>query len=274
MSARVSKSSRPRDFFATHPVFTHEEFVAAHTAGGRSAHTSNALLAQHVAAGRLQRLRRGLYASVPPGVEASAHAPDPYLVATKLRPDAVVAYHAALAFHGRAYSVSRRHTYLTGERARPFRFRGEEYQPVQAAAALRERGDLGGGVLVRAHAGGEVRVTSLERSLVDVLDRPEHGGGWEEIWRSLQMIEYVDVAEVVRYARLLRSAVTAARVGFFLEAQREPWMIEDAELARLEELAPSQPRYFGAGREHGRLVARWNLIVPLEVLERRWEEGS
>jgi predicted transcriptional regulator of viral defense system len=262
MNARASKSSRPRDFFATHRVFTHEEFVAAHTAGGRSAHTSNALLAQHIAAGRLLRLRRGLYAPVPPGVEGSAHAPDPYLVATKLRADAVVAYHAALAFHGRAYSVWRRHTYLTRERARPFRFRGEEYQPVQAPAALREREDLAGGVLVRARAGGEVRVTSL--------DRPEHGGGWEEIWRSLEMIEYVDVAEVVRYARLLRSAVTAARVGFFLEVQRESWMIEDAELARLEELAPRQPRYLGAAREPGRLVARWNLIVPLEVLERRW----
>ena len=39
---------------------------------------------------------------------------------------------------------------------------------------------------LRPHAGGQVRVTSLERSLVDLLHSPEHGGGWEEIWRSLE----------------------------------------------------------------------------------------
>ncbi|MBI1382689.1 MAG: transcriptional regulator [Planctomycetaceae bacterium] len=274
MSPRESKLGRPADFFAAHPVFTHDDFVAAHTAGGRSEHTSNALLAQHVAAGRLLRVRRGLYAHVPAGADPNAHAPDPYLLTTKLRPDAVVAYHAAFAFHGRAYSVWRRHTFLTADRARPFRFRGQEYTPVQASAVLRQRPDLGGGIIIRAHAGGEVRVTTLERALVDVLDRPEHGGGWEEIWRSLGMIEYVDVAEVVRYTRLLGSAVTAARVGFVLEEWREPWMVEERALATLDRLAPAQPRYMDAKREGGRLALRWNLIVPQQVLERRWEEGA
>jgi predicted transcriptional regulator of viral defense system len=117
-------------------------------------------------------------------------------------------------------------------------------------------------------------VTTLEHALVDVLDRPELGGGWEEIWRSLEMIEYVDVAEVVRHTRLLGSAVTAARVGFFLEQHAEPWMVEKAHLARLAELAPARPRYMSAAREAGRLVPRWNLIVPLDVLERRWEERA
>jgi predicted transcriptional regulator of viral defense system len=274
MAARMRKSVRPADFFATHPVFTHSEFVAAHTAGGRSEHTSNALLAQHVAAGRLLRLRRGLYASIPPGVDPRRHNPDPYLVATKLRPDAVVAYHAALAFHGRAYSVWNRHAYLTAERVRPFRFHGQEYQAVQAPATVRGRHHLGGGVDLRPHAGGEVRVTTLERTLVDVLDRPDLGGGWEEIWRSLEMIEFVDVTELVRYARLLDSAVTAARVGFFLEQHRDAWMVDAHHLVQLEKLAPTQPRYMSAARDTGRLVPRWNLIVPLEVLERHWEERA
>jgi len=274
MVARERKSIQPRDYFAVHPVFTHEEFVEAHTATGRSSNTSNALLAQHLAAGRLVRVRRGLYSSVPPGVDPKSHAPDPYLVATKLRSDAVVAYHAALAFHGRVYTVRTQHEYLTADRARTLRFRGQTYRPVQLASALRARRDLGGGVVVRAHAGGEVRVTTLERSLVDVLDRPELGGGWEEIWRSLEMIEFVDVDEVVRYTRLLGSALTAARVGYFLEQQRERWMVEDAPLARLAKLAPSQPRYMGAKSVTGKLVPRWNLIVPHEVLERRWEDPA
>jgi hypothetical protein len=39
--------------------------------------------------------------------------------------------------------------------------------------------DLGGGVVERPHAGDVFRVTTVERSFVDVLDAPERRGGWE-----------------------------------------------------------------------------------------------
>ena len=56
---------RSNDFFHANPVFTHRAFVSAHTATGRSVHTSNALLRKHLASGRLVRVRRGIYAAVP-----------------------------------------------------------------------------------------------------------------------------------------------------------------------------------------------------------------
>jgi hypothetical protein len=37
--------------------------------------------------------------------DAATFTPDPYLVATSLAPDAVVARHAALQYRGRTYSV-------------------------------------------------------------------------------------------------------------------------------------------------------------------------
>ena len=69
--------------------------------------TSASVLKQHVAAGRLLHLRRGLHAVVPRDPDPASHPVDPYLVATQLADDAVVAYHAALQFHGKAYSVCR-----------------------------------------------------------------------------------------------------------------------------------------------------------------------
>jgi len=272
MAARVGKWLRTRDFFAVHPVFTHAEFVSAHTAGRRSEHTSNSLLAKHTARGRLLRVRRSLYAVVPEALDPREFAPDPYLVATRLRDDAVVACHAALAFHGRAYSQWRRVQYTTAGRPRPFFFRGLEFAAVQAPLAVRHLPDFGGGVLVRPHAGGEVRVTSLERCLVDLMHFPDQGGGWEEVWRSLEMVEFLDLDAVAQYARLLGSALTAARVGFFLEQHREEWMVEETHLTALERLAPDQPRYLDTRRESGKLMTRWNLVVPEHVLQRRWEE--
>jgi predicted transcriptional regulator of viral defense system len=166
---------RSIDFFEVHPIFGHAEFVVAHTAEGRSPSTSNNLLANHLASGHLVRIRRGLYATVPRGVEASATAVDPYLVASKLANDAIVAYHAAFQFFGKAYSIWRRFHYLTAKRARPFSFRSLEFVPVFEHSPLRSHPGRAEGVSEVRHAGGLVRVTTLERALVDLLDQPDKG---------------------------------------------------------------------------------------------------
>jgi predicted transcriptional regulator of viral defense system len=263
---------RAIDFFDTHPVFTHREFVSEYTAAGRSALTANTFLHRHLAAGRILRVRRGVYAVVARGEDPAKAAVDPYLVASALAGDATVAYHAALQFHGKAASISRRFHCLVRDRARPFSFRGAEFVPVRAAPRLLERKDLGGGILHEPHAGGRARVTTLERALVDVLAAPARGGGWEEIWRSLELVEFFDLDAVVDYARKLGSAIAAARTGFFLERHRGPLMVEEAHLEKLRKLGPREPRYFDARQRHGRFVPRWNLVVPEQILARAWEE--
>ena len=264
---------RSTDFFAEHPVFTHGEYLAARAGRGATRRTSDNLLGQHLAAGNIVRIRRGLYASVPRGVDPTQASVDPYLVATKVEPDAVVAFHAALQFHGKAYSLWNRFHYLTSKRAVRFAYRDLEFVPVRVPADLRALPEYGGGILERRHGGGVVRVTTLERTLADVLDAPDKAGGWEEVWRSLEMIEFFDLDAVFAYVDK-RSAMTAARVGFFLEQHREQMMVEEQHLERLAELSPAQPRYLDGRREEGKLISRWNIIVPERVLQRTWQEDG
>lgn len=264
---------KPTEFFQRHPVFRHGEFIEAHSGSGtRSTLTSQAALRQHVAAGNLIHVRRGVYAVVPRDIPAETASVDPYLLATKLTDDAVVAFHAALQFHGKAYSMWRRFHYLTRHRVRPFSFRDSEFVPVLAPVKLRSSPDLGGEVVERSYAGGTVRVTTLERALVDLLDQPSKGGGWEEVWRSLEMVEFFDLDAVTKYALRVDSALTVARVGFFLEQHRDALMVEGPYLEALRERAPSQAAYLDPARTPGRLVPGWNLVVPEEVLNRSWEE--
>lgn len=266
---------KPVDFFDKNPVFRHEDFIAAHSESGRRSRQSSAsTLKQHVAAGNLLHVRRGLYAAVPRSVAAESMQVDPYLVASNLSADAVVAYHAALQFHGKAYSDWRRFHFLTRKRLRTSFFRGQEFVPVRTPAAVRLLLDLDGGVTEKHHSGGRVRVTTLERTLVDVLNAPHRCGGWEEVWRSLELVEYFDLDAVTEYAAKLGSALTAARIGFFVEQHREQLMAEERHLDALRVLAPYQPRYLDARREPGKLVAGWNLVVPERVLQRTWAEVS
>lgn len=273
ITALDSKSLASAEFFDSAPVFTRAEFEAARAATARrSPRTTDSLLRRYVADERLVRVRGGVYAVVPRGADAAAAPVDPYLVATKLSPDATLGYHAALQFWGKAYSVWQRFHFLTESSTRAFSFRGLEFVPVKVPIPLRGLPAAALQVTEQRHGGGTVRVTTLERTLVDVLDAPANAGGWEEIWRSLEMIEFFDLDAVILYTSKLGSALTAARVGFFLDQHRETLMVEESHLERLRKLRPRQPRYLDARRKPGKLVAPWNLIVPEEILGRTWEE--
>lgn len=116
-------------------------------------------------------------------------------------------------------------------------------------------------------------MTTLERTLVDVLDRPDLAGGLEEAWRSLAGVPLFDLEAVLDYVRLRGQATLAAKVGFFLEQRKDALGVRDEALARLRRLRPRQPHYLDR-RLGGRLAPGWNLIVPTTILARAWEAAA
>ena len=261
-------------FFATHAVFTVDD-VTLYLAerGSTNQNTRKSLLTYYRSRGRIISIRRGLYATVPLGHDPETYAVDPYLVAAKLADDAVLAYHTALDYHGKAYSSYRRLTYTSQTRAQTTEFQRHEYVQVPVPHALRDAQEAMFGVDSHHRDGVEVRVTGFERTFVDVLDKPDLTGSWEEVWRSLESIEFLDLDQVVRYVELLGNSTTAAKVGFFLEQHGEAFMIEDDTLNALRSLGPSQPHYLMRSVRSGcKLVSGWNLLVPEEILSHSWDE--
>jgi len=152
---------------------------------------------------------------------------DPYLLAGKITDDAILGYHTSLEAHGRAYSIFRRFTYLTKRSlGRSFQLQGTTYQGVSHPKVLRSTGREDLFVEVQDRSGLDIKVTNLERSMVDVLDRANLSGSWEEIWRSLESIEFLDLDKIVEYVTALENATTAAKVGFYPEkpALYGPWL--------------------------------------------------
>ena len=261
-------------FFRRHPVFTGEE-LATHlsSSGDTGARTQESLIAYHTKAGHLVRVRRGLFAVIPPGADADTHSVDPYLVAAKLTKDSVLSHHTALEFHGRAYSMWRQVTYSASRPLEKLTFRSHVFQGTRFPEALRRLGMEHFDVLSRDRSGLSVRVTSLERTLVDVLDRPHQSGGWEEVWRSLESVEFFNLDKVVEYTLLLNNATTASKVGFFLDQHREELMVEEWHLQPLLKMRPRQVHYLDRNRRGpGSLSADWNLVIPVEVAGRAWAE--
>jgi len=220
--------------------------------------------------GRIVSLERGLYATVRPGEDPGAVTPDPYLVGAALRPDGVFGYHSALTLLGVGHSDWSVVTLLSSRRRRPLELRSArvEILPHPAALVRKEATDLGVRSLGYLHA--TVRVTGRERTLVDGFRQPRLVGGLEELVTSAAGFASLDLEllDSVLHAYDLRTLFAA--VGWFLETYQQHFYVPDDFLLRLESRRPASPQYLPRGgrtqMHGGRLVRRWNLILPEVVL--------
>src|SRR5660398_271383 len=243
------------EFLSEHAVFTVDEldrFLSARGSG--KPNTRKSLLTYYREQGRIIPVRRGLYATVPLGGEPASSPVDPYLVAAKMTADAIIAYHTALEFYGKAYSVYTRLSYVSTRKSLPLKFQSHEFRRTPVPYPLRVKSEEMFGVTSHRRSGVGIRVTNLETTFVDMLDRPDLTGSWEEIWRSLEAVEFFDLDQVVEYVLLLENATTAAKVGFFLEQHKETLMADAAHLNPLRSLRPRQPHYIVRSKRKG---CRW-----------------
>lgn len=262
---------KPWDFFAGHHVFTREEFAHALADGRRaSSQTLDSNLGRYLRGGRIGRVKRGVFFAAAPGETAANSPVDFLLVASRLAPDAVLGYHTALEAHGYAQSVYERLFFLTQHKAKTVKFRGRVFVPVAPPRVLQHRRLAHALTTEVERRGLPCRVTSLERTAVDALDRPDLTGGLEEAWRSLAAIPLLDLRAVLDYVRLRGLATLAAKVGLFLERHRDHFSVPPSVLEQLQSLRPRAPHYIDRS-VRGKLAATWNLIVPPALLEGEWE---
>jgi predicted transcriptional regulator of viral defense system len=256
---------KPEAFLAGHPVFSREEFAVELRRRGRTDATVDSHLTRWRRQGRVARVKPGVFLRLAPATTGPAPSPDYVALASRMTPDAVIAYHTALEVHGVAQSAFERLTFLTWTKARRASFQGRRFTPVRPRAPLLAA-EGGNAWIERTDRGGiEIRVTTIERTAVDVLDRPELAGGTDEVWRSLHSIAALDPTALERYVVLLGSRTLAAKTGFFLESRRDELVIPSALLERLRARTPQAPVFLDRNRK-GRLVARWSLIVPPDLL--------
>ncbi|NGX49345.1 MAG: hypothetical protein K940chlam5_00943 [Candidatus Anoxychlamydiales bacterium] len=258
-------------FFANNPVFTIKDLKNFLGFDCKKSSTLSNLLQYHQKHGHILLIRRGLYAVIPKEAQGFKNFIDPYLVANKLSEDSVLAYQTALALHGKNNTISNLFYYLTRTRKKKdFEFQGNIYRAVSIPSPLIE---IEIGIVSINRLGLNIYLTSLERTFVDVLDRPYLCLSWEEICRSIDSIEYMDLDAILKYTSLLHKCTTAAVVGFFLEMHKEKWHVSLAHLDKLQKICPKKPFYLKRAMKGPRkLIHKWNLIVPQSFLDKNWEE--
>lgn len=237
-----------KDYIASHQTFTTDDLYAI--AAKETAHTQ---LRRALQAGEVERVRRGAYVSKTG--KFVGEAPDPFLVAKAVDPDAVISYHSALVAHGVAHNVGFECSFRSAKVRSPFEYGGVRYVPY-------DLGDSPQTQAMRSKSYGMVSVTTREQTLVDCLTYPGRVGGAEEAVRSCSAFPYLDVDALLEILSSAPAAVVA-RTGWLLEAKQAKWGVASKTLLSLEARLGSGPSKLDPrAKENGGWSPRWKLCLP------------
>ncbi len=242
-------------------IFTVED---AQRITGSSSAATLLLLSDLVRKRWLIRLTRGKYLIVPLSAgEKAEHSENWYVIAKNLIEPFpyYVSYYSALEIHEMTIQPIYTVYISTPNRKRPKEILGATYRFVYVLLESMEWGIEDTWVTPSQ----KVKVSDLERTIIDCLDRPDLCGGISEIakgiWAKRNEIDY---QRLIHYAKLLNRKSVAKRLGFLLET----YGLGKEALPELKDLvSPSYALLDPTLEDAGRFVSSWKIRVNIDPEE-------
>ena len=199
---------------------------------------------------KVVKVRNGLYVKVN---ELGYPLITKFEIATKISYDAYVCYHSALEYYGVANQVFNSVTVGTTIRFNNFTFNDIEY--------LRKPFKINAQIVDSITA--DIRVTSLERTIIDCIEDIEEGGGIEEILNAIDQIRTLDENKLLEVLKEYDSVFLYQKVGFILEHYKEKFMMSDKFFYECKKHLTNQVKYFL--KDEYREISynsTWKLMAP------------
>ena len=180
-----------------------------------------------------------------------------YQIATQLGQSHYIAYHSAIEYYGFQNQVFNEIVYCGNKRINDFDFENITYHYVQSKCDLQIEKKYDG-----------VRVTSLERTIVDCIDQMDLAGGIEEIYRVLDSIHSINENKLIEILDDYQKKVLYQRTGFILENFKEQLNISDLTFHYLHSKIGNSKCYLNSSKKIDNLIydKTWNICVPTYVL--------
>lgn len=201
--------------------------------------------------GYLMKIRKGLYAIVPPNLVGKGFNPDKYLVGSRLKQDSFLSYHTALELHGLAQSAFSTVYITIGDRSGSFSYQGMEYRFTSTKHLF--------GKMSMNYQGQQVMVSDRERTVLDCIRRVRYAGGLEELVKSISNVPSFDFEKILDYLERFGERSLYHKTGFILESlgARVP-----PEFLQALHSEVGKRVYYLDEEKRSVLNRKWNLMVP------------
>lgn len=207
--------------------------------------------------GYAERVKSGLYYLIPFEHRGTSWKPDVLVVGSKISKEYYYSHATALIFYGILSAPPPRIAVSVPERFRRFSFGNYTFYPVETKHFFGFR-DLD-------YKGISVKVSDMERTLIDCLSRLDLSGGVVGAFRNLATLGFINYPLLMEYLDKIGKKSVMVRTGFALEFFRDRWEVDESILAELKKRAKKGPVYYldrGIPKGMGKLINAWNLIIP------------
>jgi predicted transcriptional regulator of viral defense system len=215
--------------------------------------TAGTLLKNYQKKGYVRQVRRNLYVAV--NLADRQPVVSKFRIAGSITPSACVSHHAAFEYYGCANQVSYQVEVSSETPFAPFSFDGNIYTCL--AARIKDG--------VAAGAGG-VRVTDVERTVLDGINDVEKVMGLEELLRCLGLVPSVNENKLLAYLSAYGKRFLYQKAGYILRHFRREWNLSEGFFSECAAHIGKSTRYLtgSAGEIYDR---KWRLVVPDDLMK-------
>lgn len=202
--------------------------------------------------GYIERVKRNLYVAI--SLETQQPIASRYAIASHISDDAVVSYHSAFEFYGYANQVFYE-THVTSEsRFRDFDYDGVTYRRIAPRITT--------GI---AETNG-VRVTTLERTVIDCINLFEKIGGLEELLRCIALIPALDESVLADCLGEYGSGFLYQKTGYILSTFADSLGISDKFFELCKANLPKGKSYLSGNTQGFVWHNEWKLYAPKNLV--------
>lgn len=214
--------------------------------------------------GLIKKVRKNIYSAM--NLATGQIVATRYQIACAITNTAYISHHSAFEYYGLANQVFYE-VYVSSET----KFNQFEYEHMiykYVASRMQE------GVMKAKNTTG-IRITDLERTVIDSIRDFNKIGGFEELLNCLEGIHYLDEKKLKRYLDIYNTQGLYQRAGFLLNNYRKEMQLSKEFIEYCKGKIGKSRRYLVSERkENSYYNSEWELMVPEGIFETSEQEGD
>jgi len=211
----------------------------------------------------ISQIRRDLYVVTDLATKISQASK--FEIAGKITPTSYLSYQSALEFHGLAHQVFYNIWVSSESRFNTFVFEGIEFQYCDSKS-------MSG--VISPNENSLIKVTNLERTVIDCIDKIERCGGLDELIQSFALITYLNEELLLNYLEEYGKQFLYQKAGFILGYFRQEVKISDRFFEVCMHKMGKSSRYLSESFNSTHYNSTWKLCAPENILSVLEQGGS
>lgn len=219
--------------------------------------TAYSLVERLIKKGLTKKIRNNIYSCVNPAtgqVVASR-----YQIACAVYSSAYISHHSAFEYHGLSNQVYYEVYISSDKKFRDFEFEGISYKYIASKFT--------DGVEEPRNSDG-IRVTNLERTVIDNIKDFEKIGGFEELMNCLDSVHYLNEDKLAAYLDGYNIQSLYQKTGFLLEHYMHEFQLSKSFIEYCKSKIGKSTRYLLKDRKSKNSYnSVWRLVIPEDLFD-------